>query len=509
MAAKFDSVRRLFGEADSNLAASTDDQERVRAYDVYEGIYWNNPNAYQLVRHGDDQVPFYIPAARKIVEACNRFLAVDFTYNLDPKYGSDQERQTTNDFIRQLFKRERFYSKFSSQKRHGLLRGDAIWHIIADRAKPAGRRLSIQDVKPHNYFPILDPDDPTKVIGCHLVNKVPDPTDPRKAIARRQTYRKIIDDMGNVQIESSLGLYEIGKWDDRYLQLSDISLVKQIIQPFILPGATSIPVYHIPNFNHGSDDIFGSSELRGIETAITAVNQSLSDEDLTLLMQGLGVYWTTAGPPKDADGNETDFNISPAHMLELPAEAQAGRLTGVSSVAPMLDHMKFILDETQAGIGIPDVAIGKIDVSVAESGISLALQLSPILANNAEKEQEMLGVYDNFFYDLIHYWLPEYEGLTQAAECDMVSVVGDPMPINRQAVIDEIVQLRTPSAPGEPSLITLEMAVKRLEELGWEYPPNALEQLVADAEKARAASLADPMAARMNEELSEADDPEE
>ncbi len=54
----------------------------------------------------------------------------------------------------------------------------------------------------------------------------------------------------------------------------------------------------------------------------------------------------------------------------------------------------------------------------------------------------------------------------------------------------------TSAAPA--GLITTEMAVAKLEKLGWEFPENAAADL--DAAAAAAAAAADPFAQRLNEE---------
>lgn len=493
----YESIRPYFAGAAANLAASTDDQDRVQAYDAYEGFYKNNPETFKLTQRGDDDSPVYIPSAKKIIEATNRFLAVGWDYVVKGAGAA-----TTKEFLDQLWRREKMRTKFTYQRRYGLIRGDAIWHIIADVDKPEGRRLTIQEIKPHHYFPIKDDENsPERVTGVHLCDLVKDFRDKTKQLARRQTYRKVFNDAGIVTgIESSLGLYEIGKWDDRNLEPNEISLVKQLKQPFIIPGVMSIPVYHIPNGYNGEGE-FGTSQIQGIESVIAGVNQTLSDEQLTLVMQGLGVYWTNAGPAVDENDQETTYEIGPARVLEVPVDGKIERLSGVSSVAPMIDHMNFALQEAQLGAGIPDIAAGRVDVAIAESGISLKLQLAPILAQNKEKEDDMLGVYDQMIFDICTMWLPQFEQFTDAEDVDISFKVDDPMPVNREAEIKEILELVVPPSPGVPALITLEMAVERLKKLGWEYPASAVADLVADAEKAARVSAADESARRMQEEL--------
>lgn len=468
------------------------DQNRLRSYALYEQFYHNHPETFKLLQRGEDEAPVYLPSSKKIIEATNRFLAVDFEYVIDATLGTPDGRTQLDLAFNNLFKRELFYVKFQAQKRWGLVRGDAIWHITADDTKPEGTRIRIHDVNPKRYFPITDKEDATRVIGCHLVETVADPRDETKQVIRRQTYRKAVDSLGNVidgPITSELSLWTIGKWDDRHLKPEEMEQVQILRPPTPLPNTiTTIPVYHIRNT--WDENNFGDSTLRGVETIIAAANQGVSDQALAMAMNGLGSYWTDAAPPVDAAGQATAWELGPLRMTEVPPGSQVGRLQGVGSVQPSIDHLNFILSEGQTGQGVPDIAAGKVDVSVAESGISLRLQLAPILAANAEREQTMLGIYDQMFFDLRTMWFPTYEGVNY--EADIATIVGDPLPKNRETEIKEAIDLYT------AKLLTAEEARTKLKELGWEIEPKADKLL---EEQTAMAAAADPFGNRMDKEL--------
>lgn len=466
------------------------DQNRLRAYSLYEQFYHNHPETYKLLARGDDEQPIYLPAPKKIVEAVNRFLAVDFDYVVDATMGTPDARAQLDLAFTNLLKRELFYVKFNANKRWGLVRGDAIWHITADDTKPEGARISIHDVNPRRYFPITDKDDPTRVIGCHLVETVEDPRDDTKQVIRRQTYRK----GGTAEkfpglITTELTLWTIGKWDDRHLKPEEMEQVAVLKPETPLPNTiTTIPVYHIRNT--WDENNFGDSLLRGVETIMAAANQGVSDQALAMAINGLGSYWTDAAPPVDTSGQPTSWEFGPLRMTEVPPGSTVGRLQGVGSVQPSIDHLNFILEQGQTGAGVPDIAAGKVDVAIAESGISLRLQLSPILAANAEREQTMLAVYDQMFFDIRTMWLPTFEGATY--EADVSCIVGDPLPKNRETEVKETIDLFT------AKLITAEEARTKLKELGWEIEPKA-DKLLQEAEAFAAA--ADPFGKRMEDEL--------
>lgn len=496
---QYSSAAPFFGKASDNVVSEADKQ-RLQAYAFYEDAYHNRPETFRVSMRGDDdtQVPIYLPACKKIVEATNRFLAVDFDFVVDPNSGTPEEQATVARMMRNLFKREKMYTKHATQRRYGLIRGDAVWHITADDTKTPGSRLSIHELHPSNYFPIEDPANPDRIMGCHIVDTTQDPRSPNdrtKIVARRQTYRRTMDANGNPtgEITSELTTWEIGKWDDRNLEAKDLKPVSVIKAQYALPsGITTLPVYHFRN-NRIPEEQFGLSEVAGIETIFAAMNQSVTDEDMTLVMQGLGMYWSNAAPPLNADGTDGDWEIGPGSVIEVGDGQQFGRVTGVSSVAPFIEHMKFIDEYGQQALGVPDIAVGKVDQAIAESGISLRLQMGPILAKNGEKEQEILGIYDQMFFDIAYQWFPAYEQVT-FTDIEVASVVGDPLPTNRDARIQEVLLLFT------SGLITIAMAQSELSKYGYNFAADSVQQALADTRALALAQNPDPFDNRFQEE---------
>lgn len=453
-----------------------DDKLRWQAYQFYDDVYHNRPETFTATIRGEDdeQVPIYLPSGGALIDAVSRFLGVEFGFRitLAPKPDSEnlgEELNATDDeiqlcqlYFEKLFKREKIATKFDSAKRYGLTRGDALFHVIGDDTKSVGSRVSINELHPGQYFPISGGLLGDKHIGCHIVSVVPDPRDPKESAALRQTYRYVLDNEGNKSggITTELAIFETGKWDDRN-PANKIEKIQQVVEEQPLdPRIDVIPVYHIKNNEIPGDD-FGRSELAGFETLLNAVNQSMTDEDMTLVMQGLGMYWTDAPPPTDANGNEASWQVGPGQVIEVGAGQNFGRLTGVSSVAPFQDHVLAIEKRMQQRLGLSDVAVGDIDVATVESGIALKMKLAPIIARNAIKEEEIASVTDQMLYDVAMKWYPVYEGIdfgSAVPECTF----GDPLPADRKATIDEILLL----LGATPPLITLAMAQKRLAELG-------------------------------------------
>lgn len=489
----YSTAKPLMGPLESWLPA--EDAERLMAYQVYESIYRNVPEAFKLVQRGTDTKPIYLPNGKTLIEAKNRFLAKDWTYALDPRLGTPDERENLGFTLQTLFRREKMWSKFATQKRYGLIRGDAVWHIVADEDKPPGRRLSIYEVDPASYFPIADPWNPDKILGCHLVDPVL--LESGKTVIKRQTYRK--EDDGKISYE--LSWWETGAWDDR--EGGELKKATEVPEgdhnkpdAYDLPDLiTSIPVYHVKN-SRVPNAPFGDSELQGLETLIASVNQSISDEDLALVLEGLGLYATDSGPPVDEDGNEENWRIGPGWVVELDEGSSFKRVTGVSSVEPSLAHIGKLESSMRESSGVPNIAIGNVDTKVAESGIALAFHMAPILSANAEKEQEILSVTDHMLYDIVTMWLPAFEDLTTAARA--ASIVGDPLPTNRKATLEEIVLMMST----EPPLISPEYARQLLsEKLGYDFPDTMSEDVVEEAAAFAAARNQDPFAQRVAQEL--------
>lgn len=470
------------------------DQQRLMSYMLYEQLYDMIPDALSVKQRGQDTDPIYLPAPRTIVETCHRFLGVNMSYQLDPTIGTTADQTIASQWFRKLYARERMLAMYSRQKRYGLIRGDAVYHVVGDPAKAAGSRISVYDVDPAAYFPIEDPDLPGHVIGCHLVTQEEDLA-AKKTYIRRRTYRK--QDDGT--ISSELILFETTGWDDRPYG----AVIKQVkvLQPlFTLPPAIkSLPIYHVRNSPVVPENLFGSSELKGFERLVQGMDQSISDQELTLAMQGLGVYATNSGPPVDENGDETNWRLGPGEVLELDSSENVffKRVEGVTTIAPSLDHIKFLIDQLYEASASPEIARGRVDVTLAESGISLRLQLAPLIGKTREKEDEMLPTLNNMHYDLVQMWAPAFGELPAALNVDVQVVAEDAMPQNRDAKVKEIISLAT----SVPPIISTEHARVELQKLGYEFPAQIGNDIMAEQAALSVAQQYDPFTQRAAAEL--------
>lgn len=424
------------------------DQHRIAAYAKYEEIYWSSEQGFEEVMRGDNDNPVFMPTARTLVNTVARYTAPGFGWQIKPLEGSTDSTvvQIAQLAFDNLFVREQFVSKFNSEKNKGIRRGDWLFHIFADDTKPLGRRIKIVPVHPSAYFPVYESDiieggDDEKLVKVHLAQVVRIGGQEK---VTRLTYERLFDSNGlQTGIQVSQGVYALDKWS-----ALDGKPERTVIPTKMLPDSIpAIPIYHLKNID--STDRFGSSELRGSESTLLGINQTMSDEDLALAMDGLGVYATDTGSPVDEAGNKVDFIMGPGRVLSNAGNLR--RISGVGSVTPYGDHYNRLFDAVMQAAGVSDVAMGKVESAEAESGIALLLRLGPILSYTGDKDQNVIDVTSQMFHDLC-FWLTEYEELplTITGEggevvpaVQVLPLIGDKIPKNNKAIFDQIISLRS------------------------------------------------------------------
>lgn len=460
METQYDTAKILM--AGTPAWVSGDDKYRLGAYNLYEQIYWSKPEAFKLVQRGTESTPIYIPAAKQIVETLHRYLASNMTIIPDPALGSDLERGNALSIINVLFRREKFYSKFVSNKRFGIIRGDWMWHLFADDTKTQGSRMSIFALDPGSYFPVFNPENLDEIIGCHLVEET---VEAEKPAVFRLTYRKTTGKSGPSPISTESAVFEAMAWGQPGTDMEE--KLMRVVKPVTnLPNPIDqLPVYHIPHFLEPGT-LWGSSEMRGVERLLAAINQGISDEELTLALDGLGLYSTTAGQPIDAQGDPIGWDLGPSRVVEIPEGANFQRVSGVTSVSPYQEHLKYLHEQVDSSSSQPAIAKGIVDVSVAESGIALAIQLGPMLAHAEEKEQIVTDIMTNMLYDLRN-WFTAYEGIN-LGDVVWIPTYGDKIPINHKQKFAEIIAMLTTPVP----LVSTQWARMELTKLGYTFPDD-------------------------------------
>lgn len=401
-----------------------EDAERLAAYTAYQNMYWSEEAAFKLIRRNEDGTPLYIPKPKMIVDTTAHYLLKGLTIGVE-----DPEKQKDfAEFLDAFLKRERFLSRFQVAKLAGVTRGDWLMHITADPTLPEGSRISMTSIDPAAYFPDYDPDDDEKILGVKLVEQFAHPDDPSKTVVHVLHYWYGED--GLVWREENL--WETEGWNNP----KRAKKVKQIIAASPLPNDIRvIPVYHFKNAEWDGFH-YGNSELKGYERVFQGINQAISDEELSLALVGLGVYATDAGRPTDSQGNELDWEVAPGAVWEMPGATMVKRLEGITSVTPVLDHVRYLEDSLLDASGTSEVALGRIDTQVAESGIALALKFMPTLAKIEYRDNGGLDILTQMWYDM-KFWFLAYEG-KNFLDQEIIPRIGEKLPVNRSKVIEEL-----------------------------------------------------------------------
>lgn len=485
---QWSTIKPWLGQAPGWVPAT--EQDRVSAYTKYEEIYWASEEGFEEVIRGDNENPVFMPTARTIVNTVDRYTAPDFGFTVsalqaaDGSAGGDSTTvQVAQLAFDALFTREQFFSKFTANKRKGIRKGDWLWHVIADDTKPLGRRLKIMTVDPGAYFPVFESDiveggDPDKIVRVHLAETI---VLDKKEYVSRMTYDKLTDNEGNFtgEIVRSHAIYEMKDWATEGAKPLRVILADEPL-PASIPA---IPVYHIKNVD--PTEPFGSSELRGFESVLLGINQTVSDEDAALALDGIGIYATDGGAPRDAQGQETDWVMGPGRVLTHAGGLK--RVNGTSSVTPFGDHYDRLINAVKEAVGASDVAVGNVDSATAESGIALLLKLGPILSYTGEKDKHIVEVHAQMFYDLC-YWLAEYEELPVLLSTGeggetvpsvlITPTIGQKVPINLKAIIENIIALRTMVPP----MISMQTSQDMLRAAGMPLADNEFDLITKENE---------------------------
>lgn len=435
-----------------------EDRARLAAYLKYDQMYWNDPRQYPLrVLEGED--PLYIPNARIIVDTTAHYLMKGLEITVEN--GNETDKEILDNFL----KREVFYSRFNTAKTTGVARGDFMFHMTADPRKAEGTRISLKPIDPSTVFPIFDDDQPDKIVGCHIAVQYYLPDEPDKMRVRKLTYRLEEDEVTGVRkISREEAIYEIDpKWYGK-----EAKKVKQVIpKGYLDPRITSIPIYMFKNKTWDGED-FGSSELRGLETILQKVSQGDTDVSAALALEGLGVYATDGGRPVDDNGVESDWEVAPGRVMEVPSGSYFRRVEGVTSITPATDQIDYLEDKANKSAGLTDVALGTVDAQIAQSGIALAIRFQPTLAKIETRDQHCIDVLTQMFYDW-KTWMDVFESTTLTG--DIIPVIGEKLPQDRTARVNELNNMK------DRGLIPDQFYRDEMEKLGYDFPKDILQQL--------------------------------
>lgn len=463
----YSTVEPLFNGAEDFSWVPDEDHDRIAAYSTYDEMYWNYDQVFKLVMRGEFDKPVYIPAPRTIVDETAHYLLKGLTVGPENSDANSPLGVALADWL----VREQFYSKLHIAKHSGVTRGDWILHLTANPDKSEGTRISVTSVDPSSYFPITPDDDPDDIQGVRLVEHIlmPDGTALVKMLQYSYEYYGSAGAINRRVIREELHL-EVEGW---FKGKAERKVIKRIMKPQALDDRiTRIPVYHFKNMAWQGDP-FGSSELRGVERLVGAINQSVSDEELALALEGLGVYATDAPKPTNEAGEEEEWEIFPGIVLEVPGQSTFNRISGIKSVEPMQDHIKLLQDSLFEGTATFRSAA--VDVQLAESGIALAIRYMPTLAKIEQRDSLGVDLLNHFFYEWQRWW-DVYEEQDLSGE-KVAITLGSKLPVNHTEVLNELNNLI------DRKIITRQYYREEMaRRLGYVFPDN-MGALVLEEEK--------------------------
>lgn len=485
IATPYDTAIPLINKADIPTWLNEYDAARVASYNLYYDIYWTKPQTFKLLQRGSEKYPIYIPSGRVICNTMDRYTATDFRPVLDPEFGTPEEQLTAKLAMDDLLSRERFGSKFEASKLSGIMKGDWFFYLTVDVEKPQFTRLSISAIDPAMVLPIEDPDDADTIWGYDIAEEILIGADTR---IKRTRYLKSTAPMYSLSepapggpVEYSVTAFEVQGWETA--EAKTVSYDGEVAP--VAMEVTTLPLYHIPN-GYEVGNPFGSSEMRGIERVMAAVNQSITDEELALALEGLGMYKSDKGAPEGGV-----HVLGPGRVVH---DETFERVNGVNTVGPFQDHLKYLHDQMDAVTGASDVATGRVDVSVAESGIALSLRMGPILSSAKKKDTTIKEVMDNMFFDL-RAWFKAYEGVAMD-NVRFRSTIGEKLPVDVDKRLTQLMTMYT----ADPPLITAAYVRDACREMGIPIPADITGQTIAD-ERSQMMAAMDPYGERVNEEI--------
>lgn len=466
-------------------------QERARAqsYEKYDQVYWNDFNQY-AIRYLEGEFPVYIPNARTVVDTTSHYLLKGLGINAKEPEKNSELASALADFL----KREEFYSTLHSAKHRGVVRGDFCLHMTADPDKPAGKRISLNAVHPSKVILDRDPDNANRIIRAHLVERVPHPSkDGEWAIKELvywyegeepdldiENYEEFpsgsTEDVDEDSLETHRVLRQERLWDSTkpWWDKEDRELIAVTLDTEPLPDPIDqIPVYWFANLPWDNGP-YGFSELRGFERTFQSISQVTTDQGTSLSLEGLGVYATDGGRPVDNQGQEQEWQIGPGKVMETPSGAYFRRVEGIGSVKPNIDHIEYLESKIREAQGLSDVALGRVDVQTASSGIALAIKFMPTLAKLDERDKHGVDRLTQLFYDWKN-WHKAYEDQELAGDVEVT--IGDKLPTDRTGRINELNNML------DRGVISKKYYRAEMQKLGYEFPDDIESQIDEEEQK--------------------------
>lgn len=464
----YSTLNGLLGRLSGNFPE--EELVRLAAYEKYDQMYWNDPKQFRL-RVLEGESPLYIPSARTVVDTTAHFLLKNLSLTVEEQEKNAATKQALEDFLA----REAFFSQFHTAKHTGVTRGDFAYHLVADPEALPGQRISLLPLDPAKVLPTYDQDNLQKLLRVDIISPHVEPDDPTEYIRKLSYWYDTETNVKTVYRSEGLYLTSTAWWTVE----GNLEVVKWIIPPGPLDSRTpTIPVYWFKNLDW-MGQTYGSSDLRGLEFLTRAISQGATDTQMTLSLEGLGVYATDGGRPVDDEGNESDWEVFPGRVMEVPSGSYFRRVEGVGSITPMMDQQHYVEDRMFGAAGLSDVARGAVDVAVAQSGIALKVKFIPTQAKLEQRDLAGLDKLRQLFYDWV-IWYQIYEGQTLPGR--IIPAIGQKLPDDPTTEVNVLNNML------DRKVISKKYYRERMNRLGFDFPRDIDEQI--QEEKQQEAELA-------------------
>ncbi|WP_045562749.1 hypothetical protein [Streptomyces sp. FxanaA7] len=226
-----------------------------------------------------------------------------------------------------------------------------------------------------------------------------------------------------------------------------------------------LPIIHVPNTVPAAGEHWGQSSLAKVLQVFDELSGSDTDSSRASATTGSPILAISG---KALNGQQ-QYTAGPGMVLTL---GDGGSITSVdtsANLAELRSHRKDLRDQAAAAARIPAVALGMGDPAQFDSGYQLELALGPL---------DSLISAMRLARDHADRLLPKFvQRLFQAGQHpDWIGLPvlpakltrGAYTPTDKAAVLEEITKART------AGLISLETAIRRLQEIGW--PVDDIEQ---------------------------------
>jgi len=474
------------GEAPNWLP--NDDSERAACYDSLESMYWSEDASYTLRVLVTEQ-PIYSPNPRIVVDTIAHYLLKGLKIGVEDPEKNKQEASDLEDFL----DREMFYPRFHAAKHGGCIRGDFCLHMTADPDKPAGKRVSLTSVHPGKVVRKFDDDDGEHITEAWIIEQYCDPDDEDQDLVRRLHYWYEVGDV-STKTDDPDELPPIDQeiapagetrlvWSEEEILYNDDTLwgdserVRQVVN---LAAPLPEEVDHIPVFwfkNIPMDgQPFGSSDLRGLERMFRGVSQQITDLNIAMALDGLGQYVTDAPPPSGPNGQELSWTIEPGQVQQVPNGNFFKRVEGVGSVQPMLDTIGYAENQINQASGVSAVSMGDVPPAVSSNPMALAVNFMPTLSKVEQRDHFGIARLKHVFWQWTHF-REAYEGKVWPAKLKVTVVIGDKLPQDRTARVNELNNML------DRDIISKAYYRQEMTLLGYQFPDDIEEQVDEDREK--------------------------